>query len=944
MKNFKHKSPSKTLNIFLNEVVNEHLLYFGEFYRPYLKYFYCLLKEELAKSNLDRLIFDPETIVQEQTIHVLADLQPMVLSTLIFELYSERDNGKLSGKDSRDRYFSYSKMLCDEAYHKSLQTKYASLFTLLNKRITFRVNYIKNILRHFSNEKGELARLFKIDTQKGITSLSMTDGDSHNKGKKVAIVSFGEKKIIYKPHSLSGDAVFSRALSFLNESKRIKLPLRHLVTLSKSDHGWQQYIEYAECLNQQEIRNCYYRIGVSSAIFLALKTRDVHFENLIINGEFPYFIDLETITGRSESFKFEDISDGLSGISEELANSVLSTILYPLNYVPSFFNFDLGGISGDGAFKSSKFFYALEITNEGTDQIKYQKSKEIAKRVTSNLVREKGDIQPVRDYLEEVIAGFEDGYKAICCAKGDFIERVFSEPFQTREVLRATAVYSRLLSASFHPARFTGQVSRKDFFEKLHSGSSAIKSCQESCEVEDLLNGDIPYFSTRSTDRALYGADKKINDYFSCSIRELVTERVEAMGSSDLIKQKYYIKLALSTQKNSQQKEPWRPEFSLQTIDDLCIYIADEIEKRICYDTRNKRGFLLLNSLDTGKPMYTAIDYSLYCGGGIILFFASMYYRFKKTEYKDVALALLNHAILVNSELVGAFGLAGPIGISYIAFLAAEILEMPQLKERAIQIVELTNLKLKTNRALVKNAKIDFISGLSGSVVLLYKLFGASGRSEYLELGEYLATILIEKMEQVYKLQPGLAHGLSGVLWALRLAELFNDMNNAQSESLLEKENQIIYEKSLSQNCVVSNLSWCKGLTGIVVSRTNLSNDNNLNNDAGSILAMNQIKLQLDDFDLSLDHSLCHGSIGTLLCVDRLLRLQKSSVMQEEEPYRSFKEKNIKDLLFKGVYFGHKDLLEDYSFMLGLSGIGYGLIALMMPEIPNILALDTELG
>ena len=71
-------------------------------------------------------------------------------------------------------------------------------------------------------------------------------------GKAVAVLTVnGSLKLVYKPHSLENDVIFSGLTQWLNQTGGLRVPLRHLRVLSRDGCGWQEYLEHRPCENAE---------------------------------------------------------------------------------------------------------------------------------------------------------------------------------------------------------------------------------------------------------------------------------------------------------------------------------------------------------------------------------------------------------------------------------------------------------------------------------------------------------------------------------------------------------------------------------------------------------------------------------------------------------------------------------------------------------------------
>ena len=133
-----------------------------------------------------------------------------------------------------------------------------------------------------------------------------------------------------------------------------------------------------------------------------------------------------------------------------------------------------------------------------------------------------------------------------------------------------------------------------------------------------------------------------------------------------------------------------------------------------------------------------------------------------------------------------------------------------------------------------------------------------------------------------------------------------------------------------------SDLSyWCYGSSGILLARIQMQ----------KICYHEELEMDIErgrkavGIQFGDTQCLCHGQLGNL----NIMRMLMDYYPQNESfanQYEIAKKQIQRELKEEGCYFGSKELLEDYSFMQGLSGMGYELLRWKNPEIPNVLALE----
>lgn len=128
-----------------------------------------------------------------------------------------------------------------------------------------------------------------------LTGFQGDAGDVHAQGRTVAILTFASgNKVVYKPKDLRCAAAFINLVTDLNQSGlEPQLHVRRILT--RGNYTWEEFVEYKPCQNSQEVQRFYTRMGMTIRLLQLLEGRDFWLDNLVAHGEYPVFIDLETI-------------------------------------------------------------------------------------------------------------------------------------------------------------------------------------------------------------------------------------------------------------------------------------------------------------------------------------------------------------------------------------------------------------------------------------------------------------------------------------------------------------------------------------------------------------------------------------------------------------------------------------------------------------------------
>lgn len=252
-------------SLYILEAPNQQNIFF-EFYVDYLHIATTQLDGKLSKMQEKykemSTVVDIKKIRENLINSILNEFIGLSIRTLIQDLHELREKGKLLGNDSVERFQYYSqKILSSKEKKLELLTDYPILSRVLLETITAHIDNGIELLECFMQDRDQLIQTFQLGNHSKLLSLSLQLGDSHNGGKTVMCLNFGmDKKIMYKPRSLSIDLHFQQFLQWVND-KSSSLYFKTLTVLDKGHYGWQEYVKHKPCKSTYEITQFYQRQG-----------------------------------------------------------------------------------------------------------------------------------------------------------------------------------------------------------------------------------------------------------------------------------------------------------------------------------------------------------------------------------------------------------------------------------------------------------------------------------------------------------------------------------------------------------------------------------------------------------------------------------------------------------------------------------------------------------
>lgn len=319
----------------------------------------------------------------------------------------------------------------------ALLTKYSYLCKLLTTFCTFTITHIQTFVKRI--ECTFHVKPFEIHHIKPFLS------DLHQNFQSSISFSIGDStSYIYKPRSLKAEYYFYQLLQDIIPDE---IPSPQIIL--GDDFGFMEFIPYQKVTSSTEVEQYFYRCGLLLALTAHLNAMDLHHENVIAHGTYPYLVDLETLCHPNVFFETEKDSYTRTGLIGDpyCAFDASSEVKFKQS-LPSI---------GDNQF--SRECYATSF-NLGCYHMEALISK-----------------TPLHQYAS---------YRELMA-------------LNTRVIIRATKAYETLLFASLTPTYLTTGISRSLFFDCLFTTQAKKKTPPNwwsllTEEKNTLMNINIPLF------------------------------------------------------------------------------------------------------------------------------------------------------------------------------------------------------------------------------------------------------------------------------------------------------------------------------------------------------------------------------------------------------------------------------------------------------------------
>ncbi|MCY8090033.1 type 2 lanthipeptide synthetase LanM family protein [Bacillus sonorensis] len=909
-----------------------------------------------AKDQFEKKL-DSDNLMSSSAIEMLLeDLNTELLNiagkTLVRDLHLFKNKGSLMGENSSERFCSYLnirfKYINDMV---GFFREYPTLAKLLTIRTMFFVNNLNEFLSRYLDELSLIKEVFGHHNNKNeITSIKMSAGDSHDNGRTVILFELDNKlRLVYKPKDLQVVKTYYQFLQWINKKNRsfnFYIPKQ----IIKDKYAFEEYIQYKDCSNIDEIKSFYKRFGHLIGITHFLCGNDFHYENVIAFGGFPIIIDLETLFQHVPSLKMGD--DAYTSLKFEHVNSVNYTGLVPFTAYDERANnkkgVELSALSGDEQIAP---FKVLKVANENSDEMVF-KYQDLIINGANNIPKINGEKADFKKFIPYIFDGFKEISNFFMENKKELItDGGMLEGFKgkkVRNVLKSTQRYVDMLSFSYHPNCTKDYIEREKLFENLwaypHSNKEVILY-----EIEDMCKGDVPVFYNIVNSKDIITSNGTIiKDYYDKTAYDRVIERIRSLNEEEIEKQLSYMKVSFGMYTN----KSYRLNLNLTdlkervNVKDIIIdkdfllnealNIADQLTKEMYVSEDDETvSWSDVNLDQKGTWSIGPINADLYDGlSGLLLFYSSLYKVTADPKLRDVYLKIENSIYhqVVNKNELSSF--AGRGALLYPLTILMLNTGYSSYQKKINGIVKYLEQNIEN---CVQHDWIGGYAGILKNLVNIYKITKDLNVKHFAEeLGERIDLNTVNL--------GGFAHGFAGVASSLFALSDISEKKTFFDKAVksLEKD-QSYFDSSKSgwkdkrfNNEQISH-KWCHGSTGIGINRINslkyLENNNTLKK---------EIDICYDNLTRHTknDDCLCHGNFGDIEFLLSYFLLTK-----DRNIYNSliYKLRNVLENKYKyGDYLVRSiPCFRSVGLFTGISGIGYEFLRLYNPEeIPSLLHFD----
>lgn len=922
------------------------------------------LLDRLTTVTTDPLLVSDSFIASLAASMPSASLSAIITPCLVQDMYDQRyrDDGSLRRVPGEGVYRRYVTLLGKDATRERLFAAYPVLLRAVIERLEIWVESRLEFVERLDRDLDAITDVLLAGRRPTTLTVSFDVGDSHRRGRAVAILSTDSGRFVYKPHTPAVEMLFCELCDLVQKTSE-GLPLHTALLVPRGDYFWQEFVETVR-VTPQTAASMAEQLGVLTALLYSLRSNDFHHENVILGADGPVPIDLESVLHTSQDYRVkQDVEQSNTGATA-LDDSCLGVGILPHPLV-------VPGVSPQGiAADISVIGYTPgaaggvqmpHLVNMGTADMRIEYERAVFDSNEGATGREL--LHSQQDAFEK---GFREGYTAVMRTSRRVLDAVLgADGAASRYIARPTMIYGKILAESYHPAFMADALDRHLVLGKLlaHFVGRTHRNALIAAEMADMLVGDIPVFSLDLTTGALRASnDTTVVGTLTPPTRRLA-EVLATMGREHLLLQEHVIRLAFGCLPDARSQGDPRLASgpSGGCLDDDKLEVAAALIERIegLVVDGGRLGTLTLSASAPHQWTVTPGGIDLYSGstgvGLAALGVAELTGSARAAEIARAALAsapYLGSLVSNDEEAVrknvrdlntGAYGQVA--GIALLTAAAHRVTPHPAVQEACRATVQMLG------QMGVADRFHDIISGNAGGILAVVSVRDVIGEQETVRTVRLLADHLLatavsddiglswEQADDGARLV-GFSHGAGGVAHALTVASnILGDTALADAAALARAWESVrvtsdgdwpdLRPEALA-NGGGTMRAWCHGSPGAGYARALLlaSHPDEMTPALYSELRAARTTTQetLDALiartgDLGND-SLCHGTVGNLLCLEAMWEAlsDRDEARTRTAPYWEY-------LLRRGGPWrsGARNGVVIPDLMMGLSGIAWGL-------------------
>lgn len=406
---------------------------------------------------------------------------------------------------------------------------------------------IVRILESFVRDRDDLLRNGFIGTGE-LIRVRAGVGDTHHRGQSVAILVTTGGTVVFRPHDCGAFAAARRIGEVVGATHVPR-------SMNRAGYGW---VEFAH--HDGRASEAYYeQFGSLVGLAWTCGSRDLHLENVVATSAGPKAVDVETFFSAPPTARNGSAAQQLA--TEWLNASVMGAGLLPVVAATSAADLDVSALTG-----------GLESVRGEVEAYRRRDDGTMVTEMTSGNSGARQN-QPVDSTKTTIAAhraaitrGFVERCGALRSSASEVLAILDASAFHVRIVVRPTRIYALLQHEVRHPSYLRSMLARENQYNRLYKYGNAayVGTGLVHHEVDQLLRGDIPYFSVRSDGTQLVSDLGPTGSVCGMSPRDLVETRLRGLAPARVATQLELIEdsvgCAVSEPGEGARERPWDHE------------------------------------------------------------------------------------------------------------------------------------------------------------------------------------------------------------------------------------------------------------------------------------------------------------------------------------------------------------------------------------------------
>lgn len=444
---------------------------------------------------------EAEAVRQSASVALYQSARIKLSRVLVMEVNAARVSGQLTAPDAMSRWEQWLDTAAAPGFWESLHDRYPTLRRRVDTMLVNGAHAAVTFATRFATDREALQACGILPPGDAtLLGVEFGSGDTHQGGQTVGMVRTAAGVVVYKPRSLAVDVALSALLERVLPNEPAHTRIRVPDVLCRDGYGWAAHVAHRYCVDDAELGAFYRGIGHWTAVMRLLGGSDLHAQNLIAAGPVPVVVDCEALFTPIPPPVASGLGEATDRALALLGDSVLGTGLLPGRGVA------LGwrGLdpSGAGSLPGEQPRVPMPVlVDEGTDRVRVAFT-ELEMPAAENHPSAEPVLarfwEHVGDAFDELTGRLHD------LDRGGHLEPLLTgfTGGQVRWVRRTTESYAELARMLWHPASLHDEPAAKartiDLLTR-HAANAAEAPADPDvilAEVDDLLVGDIPLFTT----------------------------------------------------------------------------------------------------------------------------------------------------------------------------------------------------------------------------------------------------------------------------------------------------------------------------------------------------------------------------------------------------------------------------------------------------------------